>query len=177
MNKAIRLLAAGALLAAGVPLSAMAQTINISATVNSQCNIATAAVDFGAITLNTFVQNASNTIALTCNRGATPFVALNNGLPANANGTQKRMQRLSTGDFINYNISVPTILNPTTTQCPGLPGGTEWNAANRLDATSMFVPSGGPRNILVCAWIPSGQGYDVGAGSYTDVVTATVTFS
>jgi hypothetical protein len=42
MNKAIRLIAAGALLAAGVPLSAMAQTITITATVASQCNIGNA---------------------------------------------------------------------------------------------------------------------------------------
>ena len=49
MNKALRLIAAGALLAAGVPLSAMAQTITINATVNSQCNIGNATVNLGAL--------------------------------------------------------------------------------------------------------------------------------
>jgi len=175
MKISIRLIAAGALLAAGLPLTASAQTISISATVNSQCNIGTATVNFAAITLDTFQQSISNSITITCNKGATPFVALNNGL--NANVTQKRMQRGATGDFINYNISVPNILTPTTTGCPGLPGGTEWNAANRLDMNTMFTSNGGPRDVLICAFIPAGQGFNFGAGTYNDTVTATVSFT
>lgn len=174
MKISIRLIAAGALLAIGLPFSASAQTINISATVSSQCNIGTATVNFGAITLDTFQQSTSNFITITCNKGATAFVALNNGLNANVN--QKRMQRGSTGEFINYNISVPNITGPTTTQCPGLPGGTEWNAANRLDMQTMFA-TGGPRDVLICAFIPAGQGFNFGAGSYNDTVTATVSFT
>jgi spore coat protein U-like protein len=95
---------------------------------------------------------------------------LNNG--ANPSGTQKRLN-LGT-DFINYNISVPTI-SGTTTSCPALPG-TEWNATNTLVAGSMFGASGGPRNLALCVSVPAGQ-FNVGAGAYTDTVTATLTVS
>ena len=131
MNKVIRLIAAGALLAAGVPLSAMAQTITVNATVNSQCNIGNATVNFGALTLGAQTDNTASNITLTCNRGATVSVALNDGV--NASVTQKRMRRPATTDYINYSITVPTISGVTTT-CPALPG-TSWNATNTLVAS------------------------------------------
>lgn len=172
MKNALRLISAGALLAAGLPLTASAQTITINATVNSQCNIGNATVNLGALDLAVQTDNTGASIALTCNRGATVAVALNNG--ANASGTQKRMQRGATGDYINYSISVPTI-SGTTTSCPALPG-TSWNATNTLTATSMFSASGGPRNLALCVSVPAGQ-FDLGAGAYADTVTATVTVS
>ena len=121
MKKAIRLIAAGALLAAGIPLSASAQTITINATVNSQCNIGNATVNLGALNLCRADQRALRTnITLTCNKGAT-VVRRAEQRRERIQRTQKRMQRLATGDFINYNISVPTI-SGTTTSCPALPG-------------------------------------------------------
>ena len=172
MNKVIRLIAAGALLAVGVPLSAMAQTITINATVNSQCNIGNATVNFGALTLGAQTDNTASSITLTCNRGATVSVALNDG--ANASVTQKRMRRAATTDYINYSITVPTISSVTTT-CPALPG-TSWNATNTLVASPLFSASGGPRDLALCVSVPSGQ-FDLGAGAYVDTVTATVTVS
>jgi len=170
MNKAIRLIAAGALLAAGLPLTAMAQTITINASVASQCNIGNATVNLGPLNLAVQTNNTGTNVVLTCNRGATVAVALNNG--ANPSGTQKRLN-LGT-DFINYNITVPTI-SGTTTSCPALPG-TEWNGTNTLAASSMFSASGGPRNLALCVSVPAGQ-FDVGVGAYADTVTATLTVS
>lgn len=172
MKNVLRLIAAGALLAAGIPLSASAQTITVSATVNSQCSIGTASVTFGPLTLGVQTDNTASSIQLTCNRGATVSVALNDGV--NASGTQKRMRRPATTDYINYSITVPTI-SGTTTSCPALPG-TSWNATNTLVATSMFSLNGGPRDLQLCASVPSGQ-FDLGAGAYADTVTATVTVS
>jgi spore coat protein U-like protein len=170
MNKAIRLVAAGALLAAGLPLTAIAQTITINASVASQCNIGNATVNLGPLNLAVQTNNIGTNVVLTCNRGATVAVALNNG--ANPSGTQKRLN-LGT-DFINYNITVPTI-SGTTTSCPALPG-TEWNGTNTLAASSMFSASGGPRNLALCVSVPAGQ-FDVGVGAYADTVTATLTVS
>ena len=42
MKNTLRLITAGGLLAAGLPLTAMGQTISITATVASQCNIGNA---------------------------------------------------------------------------------------------------------------------------------------
>jgi spore coat protein U domain-containing protein, fimbrial subunit CupE1/2/3/6 len=172
MKKAIRLIAAGALLAAGIPLAATAQTITINATVNSQCNIGNATVSLGALNLAVQTDNIGTSITLTCNKGATVSVALNDGV--NASGTQKRMQRGATGDYLNYSISVPTVSGVTTT-CPALPA-TSWNATNTLTAGPLFSASGGPRDLLLCVSVPSGQ-FSVGAGAYTDTVTASLTVS
>jgi spore coat protein U-like protein len=171
MKISIRLIAAG-LLALGLPLAASAQTITINATVASQCNIGTAAVNLGALNLALQTDSVANTISLTCNKGATVSVALNDG--ANGLTGQKRMRLGATTDYINYSISVPTI-SGTTTSCPALPA-TSWNATNTLAASSMFGGSGGPRDLALCVSVPAGQ-FSVGAGSYTDTVTATVTVS
>lgn len=172
MKISIRLIAAGALLAAGLPLTASAQTITVNATVNSQCNIGNATVSLGALTLAAQTDSTSTSITLTCNKGATVSVALNDGV--NASGTQKRMQRGATGDYLNYSITVPGI-SGTNTTCPGLPG-TSWDATNTFAATNLFTASGGPRDVLLCVSVPAGQ-FSVGAGNYTDTVTATLTVS
>lgn len=170
MKKAFRLIAAGALLAAGIPLSASAQTITINATVNSQCNMGNQTVNLGSLTLlSGTIYDTGNTISLTCNKGATVTIALNNG--ANPSGTQKRMTNGT--DFINYNFSQPTLpLAAVGNTCPGVPG-TEWNATNTVAGTPMFTASGGPRTIPLCVSVPTPQ-YP-GNGSYTDTVTATLT--
>lgn len=170
MKNALRLISAGALLAAGLPLTAAAQTITVNATVASQCSIGTATVNLGALNLAVQTNNTGSNITLTCNRSATVTVALNDG--ANGLAGTKRMQRGATGDFISYNITRPTI-SGTTTSCPALPG-TEWNATNTLVASTMFSAAGGPVNLALCVSVPSGQ-FNVGAGAYVDTVTATVT--
>lgn len=177
MKNAIRLIAAGAVLAAGIPLSAQAQTISISATVASQCNLTNASVTFAALNLGVDNTSIGNTFALTCNRGATPFVSVSDGL--NATGGQKRL-RLAPSDYINYNIRIPTISGSgaaATVACPTLATGSEWNATtNRLDATNLFTAAGGPRNIPVCVLIPA-PSFDLPAGNFTDSVTVSVAFS
>jgi spore coat protein U-like protein len=172
MKNTIRLIAAAALLAAGLPLAASAQTISISASVASQCNIGNATVALGALTLlSGTIYDTGNTISLTCNKGATVVVALNNG--ANASGTQKRMTNGT--DFINYNFSQPTLpLAAAGNTCPGTPG-TEWNGTNTIAGTPMFAASGGPRSIPLCVSVPTPQ--FPGSGAYTDTVTATLTVS
>jgi spore coat protein U-like protein len=170
MKNALRLAVASAVLAAGLPLTAAAQTITINATVATQCNIGNATVTLGPLTLAAQTDNTGTNITLTCNKGANVSVALDNGV--NASGLQKRMQRGATGDFINYSISLPTI-SGTTTSCPSLPS-TSWNGTNTLAASTMFSASGGPRDLALCVSVPSGQ-FNVGAGAYTDTVTATLT--
>jgi spore coat protein U-like protein len=169
MKISIRLIAAG-LLALGLPLAASAQTITITATVNSQCNISNASVALGTVTLlSGTIYSTANTISLTCNKGATVSVALNNG--ANASGTQKRMTNGT--DFINYGISQPTLpLTAGVNTCPGVPG-TEWNVAGAISGTPMFTASGGARTIPLCVSVPTPQ--FPGNGAYTDTVTASLT--
>jgi spore coat protein U-like protein len=170
--KKLGILGAGALLALAIPLSASAQ-ITISATVTNVCSfgLATVTLSGPSIAAGALVTSTSNTVSLTCNKGATVTVALNNG--ANASGTQKRLRAGATTNFINYNLSRPNALvdgGPNT--CPGLPG-TEWNATNTVIATSLFATTGGPKSIPICISVPAAQ-YPA-AGTYTDTVTATLT--
>ena len=170
--KKLGILVAGALLALALPLAASAQ-ITVSATVTSACTFGSATVTLNGagIAAGTAVTNTASTVNLTCNRGATVAVALSNG--ANASGTQKRLRAAATTNYINYNLSRPNALvdgGPNT--CPGLPG-TEWNAANTVIATNLFVTTGGPKPIPICISVPAAQ-YPQ-AGTYTDTVTATLT--
>ena len=170
MTKSFKLWLGAGIAAACIPMSAMAQTITINATVNSQCNIGNATVTLGALNLNVQTNNTGTNIQLTCNRGATVSVALNDGLNFSAS---KRLRRAATTDYLNYNVTVPTIAG-TTTSCPGALPGTEWNATNTLVATSMYAATGGQRDLALCVSVPSGQ-FNIGAGTYTDTVTATLT--
>lgn len=170
--KSIRLICAAALLVAGIPTAALAQ-INITATVANACSFGTANVTLAGATIaaGTFLSDTSNTVNLTCNKGASVTVALSNG--NNPNGTQKRLAASGTGPFINYNISRPNPLvdgGPNT--CPALPG-TEWNATNTVVATNLFASTGGPKAIPLCISVPASQ--FPAAGTYTDTVTATLT--
>jgi len=168
--KSLRFLCAAAL-ALGLPLAASAQ-INISATIANACSFGsvTATLAGATIAAGTALTDTSNSVNLTCNKGATVTVALSNG--ANASGTQKRLKDAGT-NFINYNLSRPNALvdgGPNT--CPALPG-TEWNGANTVVATNLFATSGGPKAIPVCISVPGSQFPP--SGVYTDTVTATLT--
>ena len=170
--KKVGILAAGALLALGLPLAASAQ-INISATVVAACTFGSASVTLsgGGIAAGSAVTDTSSTVNLTCNKGATVTVALNNG--ANASGTQKRLRAGATTNYINYNLSQPNpLVDGGTNTCPSLPG-TEWNATNTVIATNLFATTGGPKPIPICISVPAAQ-YPQ-AGTYTDTVTATLT--
>ena len=170
--KKLGILGAGALLALALPLAASAQ-INISATVVAACTFGSASVTLngGGIAAGSAVTDTSSTVNLTCNKGATVSVALDNG--ANANGTQKRLRAPSTTNYIAYNLSRPnTLVDGGLNTCPTLPG-TEWNSTNTVSATSLFVTSGGPKPIPICISVPGAQ-YPQ-AGTYTDTVTATLT--
>lgn len=170
--KKLGILGAGALLALALPLAASAQ-ITISATVTSACTFGSAIVTLNGagIAAGSTVTNTASTVNLTCNRGATVTVALNNG--ANASGTQKRLRVGATTNYINYNLSRPnTLVDGGPNTCPGLPG-TEWNSANTVVATSLFATTGGPKPIPICISVPAAQ-YPA-AGTYTDTVTATLT--
>jgi spore coat protein U-like protein len=139
----------------------------VTATLANFCTISAANVAFGPVNAGAAAANTSANISLTCNKGATVTVALNNG--ANAAGTQKRMTNGT--DTLNYLIDVPTGL----ATCPAAGAGPEWNATNTFSATSAFGTTGGLKQINICASIPAGQ-YP-SAGSYTDTVQATATYN
>jgi len=151
-------------------LTAGPSPFNVTVTLADFCTVTAGNVGFGTINAGAAATNTASTVNLTCNKGVTATVALDNG--SNASGTQKRMKgAVVTTDFLNYLIDVPT--NSTT--CPAAGAGPEWNASNTFTATSLFTATGGLKTIIICASIPAAQ-YPSGQ-AYSDTVNVTVTYN
>lgn len=167
MKKAIRVAAAGGLLAAGVPLTAQAATadvdVNVTATVNAVCQmVKNSDVAFGTVdVLATATLLAEGQVTLTCNKGAAPTMSITTATRQMTNGT----------DNLNYVIKQPTAF----TTCPGANLGTDWTSVSTFSATSAFASNGGPQAIRVCGQLTTPQ-LGVGAGSYTQTLQVRATY-
>jgi len=150
-------------------LTAGPSPFTVSATVADFCTVSAGNVAFGTINAGAAATNTASTVNLTCNKGVTATVALDNG--ANFNVTKRMKGAVVTTDFVNYKIDVPT--NSTT--CPAAGAGPEWNASNTFTATSLFTATGGLKTIILCASIPAAQ-YPSGQ-AYSDTVNVTVTYN
>jgi spore coat protein U-like protein len=173
MMKAIRLCLAGALLAVGIPLTAQAQvSVNVQVQVQGTCNVSVPVdADFGAQTpLAATPLTTTGSVTLTCNRGALPLVAVNNG--NNFSGTR----RMSDGtNFVGYAIKQPTISGTNYTVCPSFGGGSAFGTgADRLNASAAFSTTGGPRTVNLCFEATVDQ--DTPVATYTDTVQVSVGF-
>jgi spore coat protein U-like protein len=156
------LAAAPAALAAGTTSG----NIGVSATIGANCLLTTVAIAFGVYDpLSATPLNGTGQVQLACTVGATPAVALDNGL--NVNVAQRRL--VSSGNFLNYDIYEPATnaaaaacayTNPYPTVAPGF--------------TLTAAPTTASRNFNVCGRIPAGQSSP--NGTYADTVTATITF-
>lgn len=172
-TKRLRLIAAGAVLAAGVPTAVFAQvttpqttTLTVSATVASVCQLsAPSNISFGSIQAGT-TANASGSVTVTCNKGAT--VAATTTSANVTAGTQKRML-LGTTDYLNYQVWQPDLA--ALGGCAA--AKTDWTGS--LSMTSLFTASGGPRVIPVCASTTPDNSHP--AGTYNDTLTVSVSFS
>jgi spore coat protein U-like protein len=147
------------------PVVAGSATANlqISAAVNANCTITTAAVAFP--TYDPVVANAAanddgtGTVTITCTKGTLATIGL--GLGANALVNQRRMKDATT-DYLNYAL----YLDAART--------TIWGTASPNLLTPVAAPDKTPRPFTVYGRIPSAQ--DVPAGAYSDTVVATVNF-
>jgi spore coat protein U-like protein len=150
-------------------------TVNVTATVNSVCNMqaASTAVAFGTIPAFTVSTTpATGNVTLTCNKGATVTLAVNNGNNyGQGQPNTLRAMKSGTSDYIAYHIYQPT--DATFTTCSG--ASTEWTSA--LAISSLWSSNGGPNTISLCGVVDAAPatGYAVGT-SYLDVVTVTATY-
>jgi spore coat protein U-like protein len=137
--------------------------LQISAAVNANCTITTAAVAFPIY--DTVVANASTNddgtgvVTIACTKGSVATIGL--GLGGNALVNQRRMKDAA-GDFLNYALYLDS--GRTTI----------WGTASPNLLTPAAAPDKTPRPFTVYGRIPSAQ--DVPAGAYTDTVVATVNF-
>jgi spore coat protein U-like protein len=177
--KLIRTMAAGALLAAGLPMAAMAQVtanVQVQVQVVGNCTLsAPANANFGPqgpVASSNYT--ATGSVTLTCNRGAAPLVAVGDGL--HLTGAQRRMSSGGgTPLYVNYNIKQPTISGTDYTVCPGFGSGSAFGlSGDRLDASAAFTTTGGGRTVNLCFETTLDQ--NTPQATYTDTVQVSVTF-
>ena len=174
MSKLNRIFAAGVLLV-GLPMAAMAQqNVNVQVTVVGNCTLsAPANANFGSqAPLTSTNYTATGSVTLTCNRGAVPLVAINDG---NNFSVTRRMREGATANYVGYAIKQPTISGVDFITCPAFGGGSPFGSgADRLTATAAFSASGGLRTVNLCVETTLNENTPVAA--YTDTVQVSVTF-
>jgi spore coat protein U-like protein len=181
MKNFIRLIAAGALLTLGLPLTAQAQVnVNVQVQVNGTCSVSGPPVNanFGAQAPTALTNlTAPGSVTLTCNRGALPLVSVGPG--NNFSGTRRMSNGAvlpATPAYVGYAIKQPTISGANDfTVCPSFGGGVPFGTgADRLSASAAFSGSGGPRTVSLCFETTVDENTPV--ATYTDTVAVSVTF-
>ena len=174
MSKLCRQVSAAALLAAGIPLSALAQVtqnVQVQVQVQGNCSVnAPVNANFGAVNpLVSTNYTTTGTVTLRCNAGAAPVLAVNNG------GNFSVTRRMAGGgNFVAYAVKQPTISGTDYTVCPAFGAGTAWTSASTLNATAAFAASGGNRTVNVCFETTIDENTPL--ATYTDTVAVSVTF-
>ncbi len=157
----------GVLVSAEASAATATANLSVSATVAATCSISTTALAFGAY--DPVGANASSpldgtgTVVVTCTSGAPAAVTLGQGANANTGSTDAlplRRMKDASGAFLSYALyqdnGHTTIWGNTTLTSVAQTG------------------SGTTSSINVYGRVAAGQ--NVGTGSYTDTVVATVTF-
>jgi spore coat protein U-like protein len=175
LHRSIRASTAAAALALVVADPAAAQTtatLAVTASVASNCTIATTPVAFGSYDpLSAANVTAAGTVRVRCTKGAIPTVSLDTG--SHASGSTRRMSDGSaTPSFLAYELKQPTA-NTVGAACPAFGVGAVWGTGTGA-LTFTAAPSSALRIYSVCGELAAAQ--DVPAGSYNDSVLATITF-
>jgi spore coat protein U-like protein len=177
MIKLNRGVAAAALLAAGIPLGALAQAtqnVQVQVQVNGSCSVTVPLnASFGTQTpLTTTNLVAEGQVTLRCNAGAAPVLAVNDG--GNFSSTRRMSDGGGTPKYVAYAVKQPTISGTNFTVCPAFGGGTAWTSVTTLDASAAFASSGGNRTVRVCFETTVDE--NTALATYTDTVAVSVTF-
>ena len=171
--KQITFAIAGILMIASGSANAGTQTanINVSAVVAPVCAMATTDLVFGAY--QPLDANATNpllgtgTLNVTCTNGAVATIALDQGThaaDASTPSTPIRQMRFTNATNTNYYLPYFLYTNPSRT--------VTWGPL--LGNSNGYTGTGTQTAVTIYAQIPAGQ--SVAFGTYTDTVTATITF-
>lgn len=161
----IAFIAAAAAVCAGstAALAATTQTFTVQATVSETCTIAAGSggsvLSFGAYDPTAGSSTASaNVLSVTCtNGGTTAQVTLNGGLNPGG-GTSAEREMMNATHPLTYKLFYDSSMQ------------NEWNATNGPS----IVEDGNAHDLTVYGAVDPGQAVFV--GTYSDTVTATVTF-
>jgi len=139
--------------------------LDISASVTNNCTISTAALDFGTYNPGTGT-SVTGTVTTNCTVNAIALITLDQGFnPATGSSNEVPLRRLKNGGSNNY-LSYNLYKDDAKTMTWG-------NSTSNSSAAGIFG-NGAEKSTTVYGKIPAGQ--NVPSGSYTDTVTATVTY-
>jgi spore coat protein U-like protein len=174
MKTKIHLLAAGALLALGLPLAASAQTqqnVTVSVTVNGSCSLSSPvnAIFASQAPLNAVNLVTTGSVTLRCNAKAAPVLTVGDG--NNFSGTRRMA---GSTNFVAYSVKQPTISGTDFTVCPAFNSGTDWDTGSPLNASDAFSSSGGSRTVNLCFQTTVDENTPI--ATYTDTVLVSVAF-
>lgn len=133
-------------------------TFNVTATVLKDCIVSATALPFGNY-IGAAV-NVSSTVTVTCTSGTTYTVGLNQGLTTGATVTTRQMGITQPAGGLNYSLLT-----------------TSYSGANWGNTSGSWVSgtgNGAAQALTVYGVLPAAQ--YVPPGSYTDTITATVTY-
>jgi spore coat protein U-like protein len=151
------------LMPTGVLAATTTADLSVGATVTNNCTISTAALTFG--TYDPVVGNSSanldgtGRVSLACTKGATAAIAL--GAGSGASGSTRRLAD-GTGNFLTYDLY----------QDSGR--AVVWSGSGSGLMTPVPATSKVARDFTVYGRVQSNQ--DVPAGTYSDMIVATVNF-
>lgn len=141
-------------------------TFTVTGSVVANCSISATGINF---TYDPVVANASTnapasggTVVVGCTKGSAPSIALDNGVnyglgPSGA--THRAMRIGATANYLSYDIYWPGTTTGWTTASPFVPSAPTSKAARTFNMDGAAL-----------------SGQDVGVGTYTDTVTATINF-
>lgn len=176
LNRKLSLAGLAALLTSFTAASALAgtspqtTTFNVTATIAKSCSVTAATLAFGTYDpLLVPDTTATNTVSVTCTTGTTFTVALNKGTTVGGTVAARLMT-----DGAAHTLGYGIYIGATTS--PGCTGSTVWGDGTLSTVTVAGIGAGSATPQVI-----TGHGCMVGGengpvASYSDVVTATVTF-
>src|SRR5262245_37190692 len=182
--RSLAFLSVAALAAAGAAQAATTSTtVNVTANVQSTCNMQAASTDVAFGTIAAFLASPVGTagqVTLQCNKGATVSIDITTGANYGQGQSASLRAMKNASDYVSYHIYQPTGLTAASAGTCGT-SGTEWgtgvSGGSAMGVSSLWSASGGARQINICGAVdaaPAG-GYAVGT-TYVDVVTVTATY-
>lgn len=153
---------------AGAEAQTATSNFTVTATVSANCTISTVGITFGAydpvVANKTTPKDANGTVTVACTDGAVTTIGMNQG--TNPSGTSTAAapdRRMSSGtDYISFGLYQDA------------PRSVLWSDVGTPGVVSYTSTGVAPTTINIYGRIPAGQ--DVSVGSYTDTVTATISF-
>jgi spore coat protein U-like protein len=168
MRKILSAAIAAAVFAAGAAdAGSTTTTFAVTATVNATCSAAATTLAFPAYTPGAGAVVGTSTITLTCTNGAQPTVALNAGTTTGDAFTQRLMA--SGTNTLQYNLF--------TTNGYTNVWGDGTGTSKTVQVATPSTGLGTPQTLTVYGQLPdSTTNKNAAPGSYSDLITATVTY-